>query len=514
MRRGAGGRGGGRCPGARRWRRRGWTKARGRGAGDVRGAEPLRQDQREGAPSAGRAVEGQLAAQKTRQIARDREPQPGAAVLPVGRPVGLSEGLEDHFVLVARNADPRVLDVKGDPTARHPPNPQLDAPALGELQRVREQILQHLLQPRGVGHHRGRNVGLDGCRQLDPLVARHRAKDVGQLVAKPRQRDLFGPYVQLAGLDLGEVEDVVDQRQQIVARRIDRVGELDLLRVQVAVAVLPQQLGEDERAVERRPQLVRHVGQELRLVGARALQVALGPRQEVPLFLQRLGLLFEVGVDLLELHLLVLQPRLRVLQRAALLLELFVLYAELLLLRLQLFGLALGLFEQILEVAAILRRPQREADRLAESGEQLEIVSADRMKEAELDRAIGRAIRGRRGHDQVARAALPQARIDGKEVPGHVLRGDRRVLRVGLLRQPRRPAGGSPFGQRVASHPLERPPRRCEVDGSDLSVEISGQKGRDAFAQRRRQIDALHVDRHLALPRAKPALHALFEKIS
>ena len=75
------------------------------------------------------------------------------------------------------------------------------------------------------------------------------------------------------------------------------------------------------------------------------------------MLLQRLRLLFEVGVDLFELDLLALQARLGVLQRAALLLELLVLDAELFLLRLQLLGLALGLFEQILEVAAILGGP-------------------------------------------------------------------------------------------------------------------------------------------------------------
>ena len=56
--------------------------------------------------------------------------------------------------------------------------------------------------------------------------------------------------------------------EQVVAGGVDRLRELDLLVGQVAVVVVGQQLGQDQQAVERRAQLVRHVGQELRLVAA------------------------------------------------------------------------------------------------------------------------------------------------------------------------------------------------------------------------------------------------------
>src|SRR5204863_7241465 len=69
-----------------------------------------------------------------------------------------------------------------------------------------------------------------------------------------------------AGFDLRQIENVVDQRQQVVARRMDRLREFDLLAGQVAARILAQLVREDEQAVERCPQLVRHVGQELGLV--------------------------------------------------------------------------------------------------------------------------------------------------------------------------------------------------------------------------------------------------------
>jgi hypothetical protein len=51
------------------------------------------------------------------------------------------------------------------------------------------------------------------------------------------------------------------------------VRKLDLAVRQHAVLVLGQQLGEDQHRVQRRPQLVRHVRQELGLVLGRQRQL-------------------------------------------------------------------------------------------------------------------------------------------------------------------------------------------------------------------------------------------------
>ena len=79
----------------------------------------------------------------------------------------------------------------------------------------------------------------------------------------------------MPGLDLREVEDVVDQGEQVVGGREDVADVLLLLLVQVAEELLAQDLREAHDRVERRPQLVRHVGEELRLVPARRLQLAI-----------------------------------------------------------------------------------------------------------------------------------------------------------------------------------------------------------------------------------------------
>ena len=96
--------------------------------------------------------------------------------------------------------------------------------------------------------------------------------------------------LQLAGFDLGEVEDVVDDREQRFAAGIDRLHVTVLLVVQRG---FQQQAGHGDDAVHGRADLVAHVGQELRL-GARGgfggdagrQQFAVGLRQFI---LQVLG---------------------------------------------------------------------------------------------------------------------------------------------------------------------------------------------------------------------------------
>src|ERR1035441_421261 len=122
-------------------------------------------------------------------------------------------------------------------------------------------------------------------------------------------------------LDLGQVKDVVDELQQIRACRVNDVGVLDLLGGQVPARVLGQQPGQDQQAVQRRAQLVGHVGEELRLVFRRQRQLP-GPFLDLLPGLLDLGVLgldiavlrgqqgrlvFQLGVGPLQFHLLILQ---------------------------------------------------------------------------------------------------------------------------------------------------------------------------------------------------------------
>ncbi len=67
----------------------------------------------------------------------------------------------------------------------------------------------------------------------------------------------------MARLQLGEVEDIVDRRQQGLARA---GGLVDEASADLAQVRLPQgQAGETDHTGERRAQLVAHIGQEIAL---------------------------------------------------------------------------------------------------------------------------------------------------------------------------------------------------------------------------------------------------------
>ena len=82
------------------------------------------------------------------------------------------------------------------------------------------------------------------------------------------QVEIRGIEVDLAGLDLGEVEQVVDQREQGVARVLHDAEELPLLGRERTVE---RELGHADDAVHRGADLVTHVREEIALRAIRAV---------------------------------------------------------------------------------------------------------------------------------------------------------------------------------------------------------------------------------------------------
>ena len=155
-----------------------------------------------------------------------------------------------------------------------------------------------------------------------------------------------------AGFDLGEIEDVVDQREQIGTGAADRRCHLDLFAGEILIAVIDELLREDEQRVERRAQFVRHVGEELRLVFR-------GERELLGFLLERAARFFDLAGALLDFFVLLGQ-------QARFLLELFVGRTELFLLRLQFGRERLRLLEQFFRSHVGRDRIEHDADRLGE----------------------------------------------------------------------------------------------------------------------------------------------------
>ncbi len=135
-------------------------------------------------------------------------------------------------------------------------------PRLGELHRIADEVHDDLAEPGHVTHHHVRHGIVDEVGQIEPLLGRPAGEQVERrLHAFP---EIEGLLLQLepAGLDLGVVEDVVDDPQQGVAAGAHGLDEVALLVVQLRVE---EQARQPDHRVHRRADLVAHIGEELAL---------------------------------------------------------------------------------------------------------------------------------------------------------------------------------------------------------------------------------------------------------
>ena len=140
-----------------------------------------------------------------------------------------------------------------------------------ELDRVGDEIEQHLLELARVGEELARAV--DVGLELDVLLGHERLHGFDDLVDDLGDRYDLQPQLHLAGLDLREVEDIVDQAEQVLAAGEDLVQESCAgWSVELAVTRIREQLGEPDDRVEGRAKLVAHVGEEDALVAICFLQ--------------------------------------------------------------------------------------------------------------------------------------------------------------------------------------------------------------------------------------------------
>ncbi len=181
----------------------------------------------------------------------------------------------------------------GAPALRGETDAHIDVAVGGELDGVGEQVLEDLLQALRVAVHEARQVlgKLHVERQV--LGLGHVPEVAIDVVAQAGEGNFLDLDGDGAGLDLREIENVVDEIEQVGAGGVDVAGELDLLVREVAAGVFGELLAEDEDGIERRAQLVGHVGQELGLVFR-------GERQLGGFFLERVAGLLDLGVLALD----------------------------------------------------------------------------------------------------------------------------------------------------------------------------------------------------------------------
>ena len=246
----------------------------------------------------------------------------------------------------------------GRPTRGRREDSELHAALRGKFERVRQEVLQHLLQPLRVGDDRAVEIGRNLHIEIETAVFRLVAERPRHRVEQVRKEDFLRIDRNRAGFDLREIENVGDEVQQVGAGAVNRAGELDLPLRQIALWILLQLLPEDQDRVQRRPQLVAHIGQKLGFVLRGESEFGGLFFHGAPRLLDFLVLGFHFDIALGELLRLLLELLVRLLQFA--------------LLRLQFGGELLGLCQQAFRLHGRFDRVQHDADagrQLFEEGE-------------------------------------------------------------------------------------------------------------------------------------------------
>ncbi len=229
----------------------------------------------------------------------DDKAKAGTTVGAGGGGVDLAEDLEEEIHLVVRDADAGVLDREMDfpdvaglgrdgfAERREDLAGNLEGnfAAVGELDGVADEVEDDLAQALVVADEAGGEIVVDDVDEVEVLLARLRGKEVDRLLDAGAQVE--GIFVELepASLDLGEVEDVVDDGEERFAAGAEGLDVVVLGGVELG---LEQEAGHADDAVHGRADFVAHVGEELALGAVAGLGHVAG-LDELLLVLDALG---------------------------------------------------------------------------------------------------------------------------------------------------------------------------------------------------------------------------------
>jgi hypothetical protein len=154
----------------------------------------------------------------------DGEAETGAAEAARGSGIDLGEGPEEAVHPVGRDADAGVADAEveleglagGDAL-----DGEEDLAAGGELDRVADEVEEDLLEARAVAQKEAGDIGIDKETKLEVLLLGLGAAEVEDGLDDGADVDRGVLELDAAGLDLGVVEDVVDDGEEGVAAVAD-----------------------------------------------------------------------------------------------------------------------------------------------------------------------------------------------------------------------------------------------------------------------------------------------------
>ncbi len=211
------------------------------------------------------------AAHQFGELAGDRQAQAGTAIATADGAIRLGEGLEELRLLRLGQADAGVFHRQAEMgPARFADGTDADqhmAP-LGELDRIAQQIDQHLLQAQRIAFQRQGNVRTAIQHQFDALLVGLDGAEIERAFEHLGQVEAQLFELGTTGFVARIVEHVVDHPQQGLARVEDLADVAALFAGQPGAQ---GQAAEADHRIERGADLVAHGRQEQRLGGRRFL---------------------------------------------------------------------------------------------------------------------------------------------------------------------------------------------------------------------------------------------------
>src|SRR5262245_14044405 len=162
--------------------------------------------------------------------------------------------------------------VIGIPTIFRRKDVDRNASVFSKLERVCEQIFEDLLQTPliCVTAHWQRRIHVN--RKFQLFVVSNLPERSFDIIRKIFKQNASEFDFHHSGLNLGQIENLIDQFQKVRVRRVNRSRKLTLFLGEICL-VVGQQLSENHHAVQGRAQLVRHVCEKLGLVLRRERQL-------------------------------------------------------------------------------------------------------------------------------------------------------------------------------------------------------------------------------------------------
>ena len=224
------------------------------------------------------AFEADLAPHESDELLGDGQAQAGAPELAGGRGVGLRERVENPGLRLKRNPDTLVGDAEleedpggwrlGDVDA------DLDLAFLGKFDGVSDEVVEHLAEAAGVAAENAGDLRREQGHEAELFGHGAGGVELHHALEQLREHKIARLHFHVARLDLGEVQDVVDDGQQRMRAGLDGVGQGELAGCERR---LQEHRVDSDDPVERGADLVAHVGEELRLGAVGLLGFLLGP---------------------------------------------------------------------------------------------------------------------------------------------------------------------------------------------------------------------------------------------